>query len=79
MPEGWKEGCVGDLVNVQSGYAFKSKEWQIEGSSVIKIKNIENNSLDSHKFSQRISLDLTAKNTLSLKKSTNSYIWGRLN
>jgi type I restriction enzyme S subunit len=46
VPEGWKKGSVGDLVNVQSGYAFKSKEWQIEGSPVIKIKNIENNTID---------------------------------
>ena len=46
VPERWEEGCVGDLGNVQSGYAFKSKEWQIEGNPVIKIKNIENNSIE---------------------------------
>lgn len=46
VPEGWEEGCVGDIVNVQSGYAFKSKEWQIEGNPVIKIKNIEDNSIE---------------------------------
>lgn len=40
IPEGWKEGCVGNLASVKSGFAFKSRDWQQEGNPVIKIKNI---------------------------------------
>jgi type I restriction enzyme S subunit len=40
VPEGWEKGCVGRLANVSSGFAFKSKDWRLEGNPVIKIKNI---------------------------------------
>jgi len=40
VPEGWINGCVGDLATVRSGFAFKSKDWQQDGNPVIKIKNI---------------------------------------
>lgn len=40
VPEGWNMGCLGDLVEVKSGFAFKSKDWLEEGNPVIKIKNI---------------------------------------
>lgn len=40
VPEGWKEGCVGNLASVKSGFAFKSSDWQQDGNPVIKIKNI---------------------------------------
>lgn len=39
------EGKVGDLADVKSGYAFKSREWSDEGLPVIKIKNIGNNDI----------------------------------
>ncbi len=40
------EGKVGDLADVKSGYAFKSRDWSDEGFPVIKIKNIGNNDID---------------------------------
>lgn len=41
VPDGWNRGgIIGDLATVLSGYAFKSKDWQIEGNPVVKIKNI---------------------------------------
>ncbi len=40
VPEGWEKSCVARLANVQSGFAFKSKDWQPYGNPVIKIKNI---------------------------------------
>ena len=40
IPKGWRVGNLGDLIQVQNGYAFKSKEWKSEGIPVIKIKNI---------------------------------------
>ncbi|MEI3895171.1 MULTISPECIES: restriction endonuclease subunit S [unclassified Bacillus (in: firmicutes)] len=46
IPEGWKIGCIGDYVKVKSGYAFKSAWWEESGIPVIKIKDIENNTLN---------------------------------
>lgn len=40
------EGKVGDLADVKSGYAFKSRDWSEEGFPVIKIKNIGNNDIE---------------------------------
>ena len=40
------EGRVGDLAEVKSGYAFKSRDWSKDGYPVIKIKNINNNDID---------------------------------
>jgi len=40
------EGKVGDLADIKSGYAFKSRDWCDEGLPVIKIKNIGNNDID---------------------------------
>src|SRR5690606_15720896 len=40
VPEGWEESTIGSLASVQSGYAFKSKDWLDAGNPVIKIKNI---------------------------------------
>ncbi|EOW9280139.1 TPA: restriction endonuclease subunit S [Vibrio cholerae] len=40
VPEGWEESTLGSLASVQSGYAFKSKDWLETGNPVIKIKNI---------------------------------------
>lgn len=51
IPEGWEVKRVGDLVKVKSGYAFKSKWWIDEGIPVIKIKDIQNNTLELNDFS----------------------------
>ena len=40
MPETWKTYKLGDIADVQNGYAFKSKELGENGIPVIKIKNI---------------------------------------
>ncbi|MEH6706022.1 MAG: restriction endonuclease subunit S [Galbibacter orientalis] len=45
LPKGWAYGVVSDLCQVKSGYAFKSKQWKKEGNPVIKIKNINNNTV----------------------------------
>lgn len=47
IPKGWKSGVLGELIKVQNGYAFKSKDLNDEGNiRVIKIKNISNNSVN---------------------------------
>jgi type I restriction enzyme S subunit len=46
LPEGWKEGKLSDLIEYQSGFAFKSSKFKEEGYPIIKIKNIGNNTID---------------------------------
>ena len=46
IPKGWRVGCVGDYVRVKSGFAFKSSWWEDKGIPVIKIKNIDNYTID---------------------------------
>ena len=40
MPQNWKTYKLGEVADVQNGYAFKSKELVESGVPVIKIKNI---------------------------------------
>lgn len=46
LPKGWKNNRIGDLVKIKSGYAFKSEWWIDEGVPAIKIKDIDNNTVD---------------------------------
>ncbi len=44
---GWEEETISQLISVQNGYAFKSKDFQVSGeNSVIKIKNISGGIID---------------------------------
>ena len=47
LPEGWKKGKLSDLIGYQSGFAYKSAKFTDEGFPVIKIKNIDNNTIDT--------------------------------
>ena len=40
IPKGWAVSTFADVLQIQGGYAFKSKDFGDEGHSVIKIKNI---------------------------------------
>lgn len=46
LPEGWKKGQISEIIDFVSGFAFKSKDFQKTGNSVIKIKNIGSNTID---------------------------------
>lgn len=50
LPEGWEVKKIGDIASIKSGYAFKSSWWQEEGIPVIKIKDIQNNGIDTNNF-----------------------------
>jgi type I restriction enzyme, S subunit len=63
VPEGWKNGYVGDLATVKSGFAFKSKDWQQDGNPVIKIKNITGDGTVDTKFSDYINDTVAEKAT----------------
>ncbi|MCX6158919.1 MAG: restriction endonuclease subunit S [Ignavibacteriae bacterium] len=40
IPDGWKNGTLGDYANLKGGFAFKSSWWSEQGIPVIKIKDI---------------------------------------
>jgi type I restriction enzyme S subunit len=47
IPEGWKVGLSGDIILLQGGFAFKSKDFKKVGKhAIIKIKNIQNQIVD---------------------------------
>lgn len=46
LPEGWELKTIGDIAHVKSGYAFKSDWWIDKGVPVIKIKDIQDNTID---------------------------------
>ena len=46
IPQGWRVGAIGDYTKVKSGYAFKSSWWESDGIPVIKIKEIENGTIN---------------------------------
>ena len=41
LPEGWREGELGDFIEVQNGYAFKSADWKSSGVPVVKIGSVK--------------------------------------
>jgi type I restriction enzyme S subunit len=46
IPEGWGIGNIGNYAKVKSGFAFKSQWWQEDGISVVKIKSIQNQTIN---------------------------------
>ena len=46
LPDGWRMGTLGGYSTVKSGFAFKSDWWQTAGIPVIKIGNIDDNTID---------------------------------
>ena len=40
LPQGWAECCLGDVIKIQNGYAFPSKEFQEDGVPVIRQSNL---------------------------------------
>ena len=46
LPVGWVQGTLEDLVSFQNGFAFKSSKFIEVGQPIIKIRNIDNNTVD---------------------------------
>lgn len=76
IPEGWRVGRLGELVSIQNGYAFKSKELLSEGGSkVIKIKNISKKNIAiSLEGCQFISKDTQIKTNKKFKIISNDIL-----
>ena len=51
IPKGWRIGNIGDYVKIKSGYAFKSSWWTEKGIPVIKIKEIDNYTINFNDIS----------------------------
>ncbi|WP_327078763.1 restriction endonuclease subunit S [Streptococcus macacae] len=60
---------LGDLFELKSGYAFKSKDWSDEGKPVIKIKDINGTSIDFTNFDY-------VNNKSELTKASNFKVFG---
>jgi type I restriction enzyme S subunit len=46
IPKGWKSGSLGDLFELQGGFAFKSSSWTDTGVPVIKIGSVKPGFID---------------------------------
>ncbi len=68
IPENWSIKTINNLLTINSGYAFKSKWWSDIGYDVIKIKDINNNSIDID------NLDKVNKDYVN--KAANFKVWG---
>ncbi|MDY0236423.1 MAG: restriction endonuclease subunit S [Gudongella sp.] len=45
IPEDWEVTSIGDVANFQGGFAFKSTDYQVEGTKLLKIANVQQNRL----------------------------------
>jgi type I restriction enzyme S subunit len=50
MKEGWEIKDLGDVCHFQNGFAFKSKTFKEYGEPVVRITNIQNDTIDSKGF-----------------------------
>ena len=41
IPEGWEDSALSEMIEIQNGFAFKSKDFKEEGIPVLKIKNVK--------------------------------------
>ena len=48
LPKGWEIKKLGEVCDFQNGFAFKSNTYRIEGLPIIRITNIQNQSLDTN-------------------------------
>ena len=54
MPQNWKTYKLGDLIEYQKGYAFKSKWYQDYGKLIVRVSDTTSNSVNTstcHKIS----------------------------
>ena len=61
---------LGDIFELKSGYAFKSKDWVDEGKPVIKIKDIDGLTIDITNLNY-------VKNKSQLSKASNFEVFGK--
>lgn len=47
----WKEYKVGEIANIENGFAFKSKDFSDKGVPILKIKNVKPNKINTNDLS----------------------------
>lgn len=62
LPKGWQKKKLGEICEIKSGFAFKSEWWTTDGYPVLKIKDIDNNTIDCS------NLDFVAKDKVEKVK-----------
>jgi type I restriction enzyme S subunit len=50
VPEGWEVTSIGNHINTQKGYAFKSSWYQEEGIKIVKVSDFTDDSIDISKL-----------------------------
>ena len=50
IPEGWEITSIGNHINTQKGYAFKSSWYQEEGIKIVKVSDFTDDSIDISKL-----------------------------
>lgn len=50
IPEGWEVTSIGNHINTQKGYAFKSSWYQEEGIKIVKVSDFTDDSIDISKL-----------------------------
>ena len=51
MRDGWVETTLGDVLVIQSGFAFSTNDWAVEGYPVIKINNVRDGKVSTESCS----------------------------
>jgi type I restriction enzyme S subunit len=51
MRDGWTETNLGDVLTIQSGFAFSTNDWAAEGYPVIKINNVRDGKVSTESCS----------------------------
>lgn len=46
LKAGWRKVKLGDIIEIQKGYAFKSKDFLNKGIKIIKVSNLENETIN---------------------------------
>ena len=46
LPTGWESGALSNLISIQNGFAFKSKDWDVSGVPVVKIGSVKPATVD---------------------------------
>ena len=49
LPEGWINCCIRDILSIQNGYAFKTKDFKTQGVPLVKQTNLIKNSINLEK------------------------------
>lgn len=68
IPEGWEMDSLGSVCSLQNGFAFKSKDWQNDGTPVVKIGSVKPMIVDTSQCSYVSHLVAIQNKSFELKR-----------